>query len=305
MGDLDSEIKELKSLNLFFHAITGLPDIEIYPCFNSINYQSSLFPSFKITVSEDGTEKDKEITPDFLLWNIRKKTALILEIKGGNSIEEGDIEQIRKYLMIPIDQVEERVRNILEDPSIELESFYVGIVYYEKTIRNCLRSPNCINRLDSIKDDLLILKQSPGNVLNIRNPEFITFDDDLSSLLNNGIQIPKNPRRNIYITETPSIEGTMWAIINYVDDKFYEGDEINEIKIDPFQLRDIFIYSSVKLNRLSKALNYLSEIGCCIKEQNSYIFNLESHENLDALKSRIIQIDTGRLPSVQQDLSKY
>ncbi len=305
MGDLSSEINELKSLNLFLHAIKGLPDIDKHPCFNSINYQDSIFPIFKIIVSEDDVEKEKEITPDVLLWKINNKTALILEIKGGNSVEEGDIDQIKKYLMIPIDQIQERIRNILEVPSIEVEHFYVGIVYYEKTIQSCITSPNCINKLDSIKKNFFILKQSPGESLNIWNPDFISFDNDLLSLLNNGIQIPSSPRRFIYITENPSVEGTMWAIVNYIHDKFFERTEINEIQIDPIQLKDEFKYSSVKLKRLGTALNYLVQIGCCTKEQNIYIFNFERFGNPELIKKRIMQIDTKKPPLIQQRLNPF
>jgi len=305
MGDLNSEIIELKSLNLFIHAIKGLTDIDDQPCFNSINYQDSLFPVFHISIIENNIEKEKKVTPDVLLWNINKKIVIILEIKGGNSVEETDINQIRKYLEIPIDQIQERIRNILEDPTFELERFYVGIVHYERTILSCLKSQNCIKRLNSLKDNFLILKQSPGESLKIWNPDFITFDHDLLNLLNNGIEIPLNPRNTIYLSENPSVEGTMWAIINYIHDKFYEGYEINEIQIDPIQLRNEFRYSLVSLNRIKNALNYLIQIGYCIEDRNNFIFKFENFDNPEVIKKKIMQIDTKKPALITKKLNKF
>lgn len=304
MGDLNSEFIELKSLNLFIHAIKGLTDIDDHPCFNSINYQDSLFPVFYISVIKNNIEKEKKVTPDVLLWN-KKKIVLILEIKGGNSVEERDINQIRKYLRIPIDQIQERIRNILEDPTFELERFYVGIVYYESTIQSCMNSPNCINRLNSIKDNFLILKQSPGESLNIWNPDFITFDHELLNLLKNGIEIPLNPRNTIYLSDNPSVEGTMWAIINYIHDKFYEGNEIDEIQIDPIELRNEFRSSLVALNRIINALNYLIQIGYCIEDRNSFIFKFEDLDNPEVIKKIIMQIDTKKPALITKKLDKF
>ncbi len=303
MGDLASEIGELKSINYFLSAIKGLPDANLQPCFNSINYKVSAFPSFKIILNENGVEVEKPITPDFLLWNLNNKIALIFEIKGGSSVEEQDIDQIQKYLNIPIDQIQDRVRNILEDPSIELENCYVGIVYYEETINSCLQSNNCINRINSIRNHFLILKQSPGDKLKIINPEFITFDNELLTILTDGIQIPLNPRRFIYMTENPSIEGTMWAIINYIHDEFFNSDEIGEIQVDPIQLRDVFIYSIVKLRRIKKALDYLTEINCCTRQTDMYYFNYDNFDNPEVLKEKIKQINTGKPPRIQRRLN--
>ena len=63
----------VNSLNFFLSSIKGLADIEAHPSFNSINYNEAIFPIFKVIVDENGIEKEKDTTPDFLLWNSTKK----------------------------------------------------------------------------------------------------------------------------------------------------------------------------------------------------------------------------------------
>jgi len=140
-------------------------------------------------------------------------------------------------------------------------------------------------------------------VLNIWNPEIITFDNELLTILTEGIQIPLNPRRSIYITEKPSIEGAMWAIVNYIHDEFFNRDEVYEVRVDPFQLRDLFRYSTVKPKRIKKALDYLTELKYCVRQNNTYCFNYEDFDNPEVIKEKIMQVDTENPPLVQRRLN--
>ena len=105
------------------------------------------------------------------------------------------------------------------------------------------------------------------------------------------------------VTENPSIEGTMWAIVNYIHNEFYSGDENKVIVVDPIQLRDKFRYSRVTPKRIRIALNYLVQINCCIKVGEEYKFYYENMDNPEVLKQKIKQIDTGIPPLIQQNLN--
>ena len=79
MGDLNSEIIELEWINLFYSSIQGKPNVnEDIECFKKYNYSPFLYYRFNIIVEEDGLEKPKEITPDFILWNKDKEIIFYL-----------------------------------------------------------------------------------------------------------------------------------------------------------------------------------------------------------------------------------
>lgn len=307
MGDLNSEITELDSINLFYASIEGMADITTHASLRSLNYKEYFYLKFQVSFLENDEEKLKDVTPDCLLWNNQNQIALIFEIKGGNSIEEKDVEQLTKYKEISIEQVQTRLRNLNENPIIELKQIIVGIVYYDSTIRSCERSIKCSERLNSMKRDFLVLKQTQGDCLTVLNPELIIFDSSLRDLLVNGILLPRNPPRNIYLTKEPCLKGTIWAIVNYIHNNFFNGEtENNEITVEPFDLRKkLFSYSNVTPKRLKQSLDYLTEFRLCYKNENNYNFQFNDFDNVENIFEKIRNIDCNRPIPMQRDMNNF
>jgi len=303
MGDLNSQITELDSINLFSTSIEGMADITLHSSFKMLNYNSYYFLRFKIPIIENNIEKQKIISPDVLLWNNEKELALIIEVKGGNSIDEENVNQLEKYEQISVRQIQTRLRNIKDNPTITVKRKYIGIVYNESTIESCRQSKACIERLENLIGKYMVFTQSLGGLLRILNQNSLDFDTQLKKILIDGINLPMNPPRTIYLTDTPCLKGVIWGIVNYIHDSFFSGEEIDEIVIDPFELkRRDFSYSRVKASRLRLALEYLTEFRLCIRDENNYIFEFNNFDNPLNIFERISEIDCARPLPIQRDL---
>jgi len=292
MGDLDSELTELDSINLFYSSIEGLADIEPHPSFKRLNYKELFFLKFHVPTLENGVEIMKDVSPDCILWNEDKKLALIIEIKGRTSIDQTDIDQLNKYKDISLEQIQNCLRDAYDNPYIEIKQIFIGIVYYETTIERCMTSKICLERLNLIRNEYFVLKQNPGKTLKVLDPESLTFDPLLKEILEAGILLPRNPPRNILLTKDPCLKGVIWGIVNHIHDKFFKGEYINEINIEPLDLkRNFFSYSSVKLKRLISALEILTELNICTREENNYIFRYDTFDNFQDIFEKIKNID--------------
>ncbi|TXT64262.1 MAG: hypothetical protein BAJALOKI1v1_590022 [Promethearchaeota archaeon] len=307
MGDLNSEVIELEWINLFYAAIQGKPSVnDEIDCFRKYNYTPFPFNKFNITVEEEGLEIQKEVTPDFILWNREIEAVLIIEIKGENSVERSHLEQLNKYKEISIDEIQTRLRNATDDRTIIIKASYTGIVYRKETIESCEKSENCIELLDIMKKDHLVFTQNHAERLILLNPNLIDFDEALKNGLSDGFPLPLNPMTLFYLTKSPCKKGVIWAIINYIYDRFYSGEPIDEIRITPLNLRrDVFFYSDAKLNKIIEALENLFRMNICSRIEREYIFNYNNLQDLDTILERIENIDCEQQAPIQQDLFRF
>jgi hypothetical protein len=280
-----------------------LADIISHSSFKKLNYNPYYYLGFKIPIIENNVERLKDISPDVLLWNNKANIVLIIEVKGGNSIKEEDINQLAKYERISIRQVQTRLRNITDNPNIIIEKIFVGIVYNESTIESCRESEPCIERLEGLKTKYMVFTQSSGSKLKILNPHSLNFDINLKNELEEGFDLPMNPPRTIYLTDTPCLKGTIWGIVNYVHDCFFSGEEIDEIAIEPFDLKERdFSYSRVKPSRLKIALEYLKEFKLCIRNEFKYIFYYITFSNPQNIFEQILNINCELPLPIQKNL---
>lgn len=307
MGDLTSEIIELDWLNLFYSAIQGKPDtIENVLCFRNLNYKPFFFNKFDIIIEKDGIEKPKEVTPDFILWNEKKELVIIVEVKGENSVERKNLDQLNKYKKISIQEVQNRLRNATDNSLITIKNIYTGIVYRKKTILNCKLSEDCKTLLSEIKENNLVFTQNHGERLEILNNQLITFDDSLRKTLKNGLDLPLNPLTIFYLTKNPCKKGIIWAIVNHIHNSFYNTEKIEEIRITPISLRrDVFFYSDVKLNQIIEALENLFHLRICIRTDREYIFEFNNIRDFDKIKEKINNIDCKQQAPIQRDLIRF
>jgi len=303
MGDLNSEINELDSINLFCASIEGMADIVSHSSFKKLNYNPYYYLGFKIPIIENNVERLKNISPDVLLWNNEINVVLIIEVKGGNSIEEENINQLEKYEKISVRQVQTILRNITDNLNINLDKIFVGIVYNESTIESCKKSETCFERLEELKTKYMVFTQSFDGKLKILNPNSLNFDINLKNQLEEGFNLPMNPPRTIYLTDTPCLKGAIWGIVNHVHDGFFSGEEIDEIAIEPFDLKERdFSYSSVKPSRLKIALEYITKFKLCIPDENKYIFKYNTFSNPQTIFEQILNIDCKQPFPIQKDL---
>lgn len=303
MGDLESEITELDWLNLFCSSIEGKPDIQKHLCLLDLGYIPQFFSEFKFNEHSGG---EIRASPDVILWKENNNIVLIIEVKGENSVEEEHLNnQLDKYKKIPLYDIQELLRNAFENSEISITQVYVGIIYRKETIEDCYLSDDCQNRLNRIMQDFLLLTQSHGEELRIHNANIIDFDADLRDLLIEGINLPEYPPRTFYLGSEPSLEGVIWGIINFVHDKFYEGNDIIQQEIHPIELRDnVFSYSHINLTRMLRAFQFLEDLKLCKNQDKKYIFNFEEFPNPEEIKPEIKDINEEQI-YFQSDLSKW
>ena len=291
MGELKHQKIELYWINLFYSAIKGKAGLDREPvCFRTLNYKELVFVSFP-NPQENKKQKMNDITPDFLLWNKEKQVVLIIEVKGENSVELKHISQLNKYNQISIKQIQELLRNVYDDPTILIQEVFTGIVYREETINNCETSNECISRLSTISKNYIIFTQSQEGKFKAYNIKSIDFDNDLRESLEIGFDLPLNPPREIYLTDNPCMKGILWGIVNQIHDSFYEGDDLEEITTNTFDLREKLKYSQVKPSDIEIALAELSRLDICTQSNRNYTFQFESIKNLTEIQNKIQKLN--------------
>lgn len=309
MGDFEHEETELEWINLFYSSITGYPTFKhINTCFGGLGYRAFIFPKFKIHyLVNNNNQKKFEITPDFLLWNEKKECVLIVEIKGGNSIDEKDVKQINNYKQISNEQIEIYINNVMDIKNVKVRFTSTCIVYKKKTIEKCLNSTSCNERLDILSKNNVVLMQNHNDWLKLFIPSGLDFDKNLKDALIDGIKLPLNPKTEFYMTDNPCIKGIIWGISNYIFDNFFEGEQIDEISVSPRIFRDkIFNYSMAKLHDFKIALEFLAKYFFCQRGSNyQFIFNKTYLKKYKQLKEILINYDCSYKISPQKNLSEY
>lgn len=309
MGDFEHEETELEWINLFYSSITGYPTFKKNSsCFREFGYRAFIFPKFKIPYLENNNnQKEIEITPDFLLRNEKKESALFVEVKGGNSIEENDIKQINNYKQISNEQIEIYINNATDQKNVKIRFAITCIVYKNKTIEKCLNSTSCKKRLDILSKNNVVLMQNHNEWLKLFNSYGLDFDKNLTDALIEGFKLPLNPKTEFYMTDKPCIKGIIWGISNYIFDNFFEGEQINEISVSPSTFRNkIFDYSMAKLNDFKIALEFLLKYNFCKRESNyQFIFDQTFLKKYNQLREIIINYDCSYKIGPQESLSEY
>jgi len=256
---------------------------------------------------ENQENPQKLISPDFLLWNLEKELALIVEIKGGNSIEEGDITQTNKYKQISNEKIETYIKNVTEQKDVRIRDTNTCIVYKTNTIERCKRSASCIERLEKLCEKNLVLIQNHGDSLKSFNPEVFDFDKKLIVALTEGFELPLNPKTEFYMTDNACIKGLIWGISNYIFDNFFEGEPVREGSISPNNLKnDIFRYSTASLNDFSVALEFLLKYKFCKRGiRYQYIFQKSFLKQFTQLREILTNYDCNSKIKLQNTLEKF
>jgi len=245
--DIDANLKEIKYLNLFAQAkISILANSR--KSFKDLNYKFIVFPKFP----------NKENDVDFLLYNPELAVALLIEIKGGASVEEEDIEQIKSYQKHSIKELKIVLERLeIENPKIN--NFYTGIVYPKSTIESCNCSQECKERLERIKKDFILMTMEAGGELNALNPKKINWDSNLKKELDSGINLPKYPKKEILFNDKPNYKIIIIGLIDYLFTLFNSEIKGNIWKSTLDSLRIQLSEYRIQRRNLKKAINFLRD----------------------------------------------
>ncbi len=303
MGDLIADRRELDSINLFYLALVGWPNSNNIPLsFMRAGYDFRFFISF----SEHGHSPEIGVSPDILLWNQIKGIVILLEIKGGGSIDEKHLEQINAMSSIPLPRIQQRLQNIFNN-NVIIRNLHTGIVYMEDTYQRCLNGNECRDRIKKMQTNHLFFTQQPEGYLKLVNHDLLLFDPILGNIINNGIKFPLIPPRTFYMTKKPCQKGVILGITNYISDQFFKGEKIEEYVVNPVDINNTtFRFSNIPIKMILIALEILKNKGICSKDDNNYIFRYEHIRNMEYIRNWINNIDCkGISPPIQESLDDF
>lgn len=236
---------------------------------------------FSAYVSELNTPK-KLITLGFSPWLepvIEKKNpdfvfakdgyALIIEAKSGSASPE-DFADIKRYLRFDIKRLEKNIADI--GIKFPIYKYDVGVVYYKNKLEESLQHKDIKNEIDNLSNEALILTISQGGYLKLYSGT--AKDTDTHKLLEKGIKVPKNPKREIKITSSSPVEGIVYKIILDVCNRM----EIKKsMVLDENQIfNEIFKNYRINFHRVKKALNSLKKMRIINKKDRKYVFTKRS-----------------------------
>ena len=242
--DLDSDLTEIFSLNLFAQAHRSITPGVGGRCFEALGYQLVYFPHF-------GNHNDV----DFLLYNPTLKVAFLVELKGGGSVEEEHLLQINRYKRHSPMEIEGLLKN-LEFEETEVKEIYTGIVYLSETINSCFQSESCKALLRSMMQGHIVMQQKRGDSLKAMNSAQVTWDNALKSSLKEGIALPEKPNRMVFFNDRPNYKVVVVGLLDYLGNNFdkYGSDDL--LKAGSSRLRRDLIMYGISRSDLRKAIRF-------------------------------------------------
>lgn len=261
MKEWERQKKEIESYNTFFSAIVGraagkgLIDIG--------------FVEIGKFVQISDPRNNIESEPDFVLYD--GGTLLLVEVKSGNNIEERHIDQVKEYNKISIEAAEEFLKDAdakqkgFDD--LAVEKIEGCIVYPHSCIEQCEMSEECMNLLEELSNQAAILTQDRDSELKLEKGGFET--NELTDILSSGIETPINPKKEVLLTEGIEVECLSVSIcIDNVASRLNNG----EVKMTPGEISNLYSQRKTELSDIRAALEFLRQIGACVKPESEYIF---------------------------------
>lgn len=277
MGEWERQKREIDSYNTFYSAIKG-----------EVAEEGLRDIGYKVVgrfLRVPGSHGDITCEPDFVLFD--GETLLLVEVKSGENISDRDIEQMKDAAAISIESAqkylaETPIRSEGYEPS-GLRTIQPCIVYYEDFIEMCLDSSGCRSSLSELSNYAAVLSHDKGTRLQLVEGEIVP--GGLNSRLEEGIEIPQLPDKNIYLTE--GIEKECLAVsicLDLVLNNLGKGRvEITETDVtERYKNRDI------PMKRVSGVLDFLNEFGACRKtDEGGYEFTTGHMRNITSVEEAL------------------
>ena len=277
-GQWSRQRREIDAYNTFFAAVKGETTGE---GFHNLGYR---YVGRFLTVPDN--RRDVEARPDFVLYN--GETMLLVEVKSGSNINERDINQMERCAAISIEAGQQFLRDSgdLEDlePS-DLRQIQPCIVYYADFIEECKQLESCVDSLDSLKENALVLTQEKGDKLTLEGGD--VHDKMLADELNSGFQLPEAPEKKIYLTEEVEVESLAFSICHHI---VLNNLGRGRFELSPSGVREYYRNRTVPMERVENALRFLSEVGACREtEDGSYEFTTAHSSEIVSIHERLAE----------------
>lgn len=276
-GEWERQKREIDSYNTFFAAIKGEVADE---GLRDIGFR--LVGRF---LRVPGSYADVDATPDFVLYD--GETLLLIEVKSGENISERDIEQMQDAASIDVESAQKYLRETEMaakgyDPD-GLRTVQPCIVYYEDFIEECYQSSGCQESLSELSEYAAVLSQDKG--LKLQLVEGDVGPGGLSSRLEAGIELPRLPDKNIYLTEGVEKECLAVSIcLDLVQNNLGKG----RITITETDVTERYQNRDIPLQRVSEVLEFLDEFGACRKtEDREYEFTTGHMRNITTVEQAL------------------
>lgn len=261
-SDWNRQKQEVNSYNVFFSALTPRAD----PCLSALGFELPVvFPTI------EDNRLDTIAEPDFLLYD--GEICLLVEVKGGDNINDRHIDQMRACDDITIETVEKYLRqtDVAEKTSysgnvraVETAISYQGID--EEYIRKCQNEwEDCQEQLEELLNYTTVLAQGEGASLRQVAGRFGT--PRLRGIFESGIDLPDNPKREFVLTENVEPESLAVAICRVVGEQAAKGP----VRVTATDIRDQFApRHAVRFAGIAHVIEFLEDIGACdINESDS------------------------------------
>lgn len=276
--DWSRQKRELDSYNTFFSAIKGEVTGQ---GLHDLGYR--LVGRFlHLPDSRTGVEP----SPDFLLYD--GETLLLVEVKSGENISNRDIQQIEDSNALSI----EAAQDYLNDTEIrsrglnpdELRYIQPCIIYYEDFIETeCKPYDGCIESLNKLAEEAAVLTQDMGSELRLESGD--VADASLKAALNDGINLPQIPDKNVYLTEGVEKECLAFSICHdCVQNNMGKG----RIRITAADIAEFYANREIPLQRISSVLSFLDEVGACRRQnEGEYEFTTAHMSNIMGVEEQL------------------
>ncbi|TQQ79977.1 hypothetical protein EGH24_10910 [Halonotius terrestris] len=275
----DRQKGELDAYNAFLSAYRSRSS---YHGFSERGYRlTNYFPTI------DNRFTETAIKPDFSLFD--NETLILAEVKQGDNINPGDIEQAERLASVSIDAAEEYMKkiNVQERFGFDDDVYAVEpLIYYDGIdsdyIRQCRNDwPDCRDKLEQLEAACPVLGRVDGRRLRLLSGEFDS--EELTSWLDYGIKMAETPQVMVTMTDGLEIESVAVSICTI----WGQRAVAEPVKVDISQLRRHFNYRSLEPGRVESAFEFIDEVGAGDRiskrelefrpEHMSELLDIESH----------------------------
>lgn len=244
--------REIDSYNTFFAAIKGEITGE---GLRDLDYR--LVGTF-LRIPDN--RRDIKAEPDFVLFD--GTTLLLVEVKSGSNINDGDIEQMERCAGISVEAAQDFLKDTSfrhsgHDPN-ELRTIQPCIVYLKETIEDCRDHPSCVESLEELEEQAAVLTQEKGDQLRLEGG--VIAADDFKSAISNGIALPEAPAKNVYLNEQVEAEALAFSVCH---DCVVNNMAHGRLTLTPSGIRERYRNRELPMRRVDAVLRFLDEVGAC------------------------------------------
>ena len=284
--------QELDSLNLFYSAITGRSDEKNN--FRKMGFEEFIQPKFRDPYSEEGLI---EARPDFVL--LRDDYMCFIEVKSGRNIDQNHIKQSVRNSSFSIEGLRNSFSNYLER-DVSVSEFDSIFVFKKDFLEECVESENCLDNLNEITEDSVVLVQEKGDVLTFCEESDKTSSDELNEVLENGIHLDEVPKNEIMLVDDLELEN----IIVYLQRTFLdELKDEKEIVRSASEIYSEFIPKNIRCSRdrVKRAMKLIRKLDGATMKKGGEKYRVKREDVKELMKIPEILLEKNADEVLEED----